>query len=224
MAEAKISSVALTAAHTPEGQDLIKAETSRPPTNGAVSQNVPQATHMPEETLIQLSRQLEYYFSSVNLSRDTYLRTLRELNDGYVPATILATFAKVQMLCPIDSYNAVIKAASEYSDNLEVVFVDKETSKQVSAEGPHTLLAIGPQGQKPIELPTTPVTPRPVVNIAPDPPDMESISAPPMFGFQNTIILREVPQGISEDEVRTLFNFEKCPPIQHVVEDVSNYW
>jgi hypothetical protein len=223
MAEATIASVALTAANAPDGDDLTKADASGPPINGA-PQNVAQATHVSEETLNQLSRQLEYYFSSVNLSRDTYLRTLRELNDGYVPASILATFAKVQMLCPFDSYNAVIKAASDYSDNLEVVFVDKETSKQVSAAGPHTLLAIGPQGQKPIELPTTPVTPRPVANIAPELPELESISALPMIGFQNTIILREVPQGVNEDDIRALFSFENCPPIQQLVEDVSNYW
>ena len=48
--------------------------------------------------LSQLARQLEYYFSHQNLSKDTYLQTLRELNDGCVPATILANFAKVKAI------------------------------------------------------------------------------------------------------------------------------
>eukprot|EP00957_Ditylum_brightwellii_P015246 1148450-Ditylum_brightwellii.AAC.1 len=41
-----------------------------------------------------LATQLEYYFSDHNLSRDTYLRTIMSLNSGYVPSTVLATFAK----------------------------------------------------------------------------------------------------------------------------------
>lgn len=42
-----------------------------------------------------LARQLEYYFSTKNLSRDTYVQTLRSLNDGCVPVSILAGFGKV---------------------------------------------------------------------------------------------------------------------------------
>jgi La domain len=43
-----------------------------------------------------LARQLEYYFSTNNLSRDTYVQTLRDLNDGCVPVTILVGFGKVR--------------------------------------------------------------------------------------------------------------------------------
>jgi hypothetical protein len=45
-----------------------------------------------------LARQLEYYFSQQNLSKDTYLTTLCELNDGCVPLAILANFGKVRLL------------------------------------------------------------------------------------------------------------------------------
>lgn len=193
------------------------------PESGSVPQSPQQAPPVSEDTLNQLSRQLEYYFSTVNLSRDTYLRTLRDLNDGYVPATILANFAMVQTLCPFDSYDAVIKAATNHSDNLEVVYVDKESSKKVAEEGPHTLLAIGPKDQKPIEIPVTPTTSRPLVNIAPNAADADGIVSP-VLGIQNTVILREVPEGVIEDDIRELFDFEKCPPIQQVLDDVSNYW
>ena len=45
-----------------------------------------------------LARQLEYYFSSQNLAVDTYLQTLRELNDGCVPISIIANFSKVKSI------------------------------------------------------------------------------------------------------------------------------
>lgn len=45
-----------------------------------------------------LVRQLEYYFSSQNLAGDTYLQTLRELNDGCVPISIIANFSKVKSI------------------------------------------------------------------------------------------------------------------------------
>jgi La domain len=46
--------------------------------------------------LYTLARQLEYYFSPQNLATDLYLRTLRDLNNGCVPVTILANFGKVR--------------------------------------------------------------------------------------------------------------------------------
>ena len=45
-----------------------------------------------------LARQIEYYFSSQNLMADTYLQTLRELNDGCVPVSIIANFSKVKTI------------------------------------------------------------------------------------------------------------------------------
>ena len=69
-----------------------------------------------------LARQLEYYFSTANLSKDTYLSTLRDLNDGYVPLSIIANFAKVQALAPYESaWTAIRSAASDHSDLLETV-------------------------------------------------------------------------------------------------------
>ena len=45
-----------------------------------------------------LTPQLEYYFSAANLSGDTYLRTLMDLNSGYVPVAAVATFGNVQRI------------------------------------------------------------------------------------------------------------------------------
>lgn len=45
-----------------------------------------------------LAKQMEYYFSYQNLMVDTYLQTLRELNDGCVPISILANFSKIKTI------------------------------------------------------------------------------------------------------------------------------
>jgi hypothetical protein len=77
-----------------------------------------------------LARQVEYYFSVANLSRDTYLSTLRDLNDGYVPLSIIANFGKVQSLAPYGSaWDAVYAAASDHSDLLEMVELDEKGKK-----------------------------------------------------------------------------------------------
>jgi len=77
-----------------------------------------------------LAGQLEYYFSVTNLSRDTYLSTLRELNDGYVPLSIIANFGKVQAFAPYESaWDAVCAAATDYSDLLEMVELDEQGKK-----------------------------------------------------------------------------------------------
>lgn len=77
-----------------------------------------------------LARQVEYYFSVANLSRDTYLSTLRGLNDGYAPLSIIANFGKVQSLAPYGSaWDAVYAAASDHSDLLEMVELDEKGKK-----------------------------------------------------------------------------------------------
>lgn len=77
-----------------------------------------------------LAIQLEYYFSVTNLSRDTYVSTLRKLNDGYVPVSILANFGKVQALAPYESaWEAVCAAAMDYSAVLELVELNDQGKK-----------------------------------------------------------------------------------------------
>ena len=238
--------VSLTAPDKPDMRTEFESKLNRP-------EDIPDEVNSPssqaslhvvsEDVLNQLSRQLEYYFSAANLSRDTYLRTLRELNDGYVPAAILANFAKVQRICPHDSYNAVLLAATDYSEFLEVVNVDKETSQKVSKEeGKQTLLAIGPRDLKPIELPSTAVAPStlalrnsttavevnidgvsdPSVSIATS--QTAAATASPVNSVQNTIILREVPDRVTENDIRELFDMNMCPPIEHIVEDIPGFW
>jgi len=180
-------------------------------------------TDLSEDVLRKLSRQLEYYFSTENLSKDTYVRTLRELNDGYVPATILANFGKVRsLLQQRHDIKAVVKAASDFSSHLEVVHVDKESSEKVlEVEGRQTILAIGPKDSKPIDMPQSI---RKQQQQQPTSATVNPSSTPSSDSLQNTVILREVPHDVTEDDIRKLFDFEKCPPIQFVREDVASCW
>lgn len=151
-----------------------------------------------------LARQLEFYFSPSNLFRDTYLQTLQSLNDGYVPVVILANFAKIHALCSSkneqERIQAVVKAASNYTAVLEVVSISTVTNKKVQDEDATTILAVGPSSSTPTPL------------VAPKSP------------IQNTIIIRDVPDDIKEEDVRGLFDDKTCPPLVDVRLDVANCW
>eukprot|EP00544_Gedaniella_sp_CCMP2646_P012369 CAMPEP_0202499930 /NCGR_PEP_ID=MMETSP1361-20130828/31430_1 /ASSEMBLY_ACC=CAM_ASM_000849 /TAXON_ID=210615 /ORGANISM="Staurosira complex sp., Strain CCMP2646" /LENGTH=453 /DNA_ID=CAMNT_0049132239 /DNA_START=116 /DNA_END=1477 /DNA_ORIENTATION=+ len=178
-----------------------------PPPQTVVSEQVATTPNEQEAIMLTaLARQLEFYFSPTNLSRDTYLQTLQQLNDGHVPISILANFTKIQTICSFseDRQEAVVKAVSRYSPILQVVHISTVTSKQVDSNDTKesTILAVGPRKD---------TVPAAVV--------------PPKSPVQNTIILREVQENIKEEDVQTLFQrLKKCPPVQHVRLDVANCW
>lgn len=178
---------------------------------------------IPETSMIilqRLARQIEYYFSTANLEKDTYVATLRSLNDGYVPLSIIANFGKVKALVPYDALNAVRTAAIDLSEHLEVVRIHTQTGKRVDEETAaslpeaQTVEAVGPTSGEPIpmsKINTLPVSPSVIkpTNTTP---------------VQNTLIIREVPESTEESHIRDLFTFEKCPPIQSLHLDVANCW
>ena len=176
---------------------------------------------MSMDVLERLARQVEYYFSDVNLEKDAYVSTLRSLNDGYVPLSIISTFGKVLMLAPQDSINAVRKAATEYSELLAIVHIDRRTGKRLddriaaSSLDSQTLEAVGPKTGEPIPLSSIqtrhspPCASRPIAAAA---------------SVQNTVIIREVPEGTQDSHIRDLFTSDRCPPIQNIYLDVANCW
>lgn len=185
-----------------------------------------------------LARQLEYYFSTANLEKDTYVSTLRSLNDGYVPVSIIANFAKVQSLAPMESaLPAVQTAACEFSELLEIVMVDSETGKRVQSDdgaspsSAKLVMAVGPVSGEPIPLNQPNInsgameenvtTPAPVKGMS---TTFSSMPGSSSNGVQNTIILRETPDGVTEKNVRELFLFEGCPAIEEIHLDLQNCW
>jgi La domain len=176
--------------------------------------------------LNHLARQLEYYFSPHNLYKDTYLQTLMELNDGCVPVTILVNFTKVRTILPMDNddarMHAVLQAATEYSDLLQVLSIDTSNGKIATDETPSsatTILAIGIAHKQPLTSVETASdhADRTIVSVV-DPPHNPSPEG------ANTIILRDVRPEVTEEEVRALFCYENCPPIDTIRLDVANCW
>jgi hypothetical protein len=200
----------MNAAAASSNNTVVEKEPTKeiPPSQNVVSEQV-ATTPSEQEAIVltALARQLEFYFSPANLSRDTYLQTLQQLNDGHVPISILANFTKIQTICSFseDRQEAVVKAVSRYSPILQVVHISTVTSKQVDSNNDareSTILAVGPRKD---------AVPAAVV--------------PPKSPVQNTIILREVQENVKEEDVQTLFQgLKKCPPVQHVRLDVANCW
>ena len=166
----------------------------------------------------QLARQLEYYFSEKNLSKDTYVQTLRQLNDGFVPLSILANFAMVKRLVMsltfvIDEEGrlaAVEEAAKNYSERLMVCLIDAKTGKRVdddkaepTPDASHNILAVGTVDGKPLVLDSSIPQPSPIVK---------------------TIVLRDVAEGVTPEEIHELFNCEGFPPVSCIQPDVANCW
>ena len=85
-----------------------------------------------------LSRQLEYYFSTANLKVDTYLQTLRSLNDGCVPIPILANFSKVQMIVAQISNESSSKKESNRIVALSESSSESSSSSSSPPPPPHT--------------------------------------------------------------------------------------
>ena len=164
----------------------------------------------------QLARQLEYYFSEKNLSKDTYLQTLRQLNDGCVPVSILANFAMVKRLVMSLTFvideegrlTAVEEAAKNHSERLMVCLIDTKTGKRVNQDGPPSdscrcIMAVGTVDNKPLVLDTSIPQPSPIVK---------------------TIVLRDVVSGVTPEEIHELFNYEGFPPVTCIQPDVANCW
>lgn len=85
-----------------------------------------------------LSQQLEYYFSTANLKVDTYLQTLRSLNDGCVPIPILANFSKVQMIVAQISNESSSKKESNRIVALSESSSESSSSSLSPPPPPHT--------------------------------------------------------------------------------------
>jgi len=176
--------------------------------------------------LSQLARQLEYYFSALNLAGDTYLQTLRILNDGCVPVCILANFAKVKaILAPTEEedvrVHAILQAAGEYSDLLQVHSIDTATGKIVTDDTPssaNTLLAVGPVSNEPLQL--NPETMRRTLSVN----SLGSFSSEASSKPSNTVIFRDLAPDVTEEDIKGLFEFEGCPRIKSMSADIGGYW
>ena len=192
-----------------------------------------EMAHQKEIQQLQaLARQIEYYFSKQNLEIDTYLQTLRNLNDGCVPVSILANFAKVKAILtpgnkgskpkvPVAALlleeesriHAVLQAVNEYTEVLQIHSIDTATGKITTDETPSSALTILAVGSP---------DPRSTVRCVTSPSSAAS-SLP--LAATSTIILRDVDPLVQEEEVRSLLErMDNIPTTTRVVSDVANCW
>jgi hypothetical protein len=181
-----------------------------------------QSTQQQILVLTQLAKQLEYYFSQQNLVNDPYLQTLRDLNDGCAPVSILANFTKVKLLLPMADddvrIHAILQASTQYSELLRVLSIDTSTghvATDLTPSSAKTILAVGPVGQEPLSLsaPSSMMAAR---------TSTEAASSPPL---PSTVILRDVLPDVTEEQVRELFEqLQECPTVTSIHMDVGNCW
>lgn len=227
---------------------------SHPPNSGedaSVKDNASSTTDLPEskdeknknesttfqistELLASLSSQLEYYFSPTNLRRDTYLRTIMGLNSGYVPTTVLATFANVNRIIAqhdtdgsllsstsgLDVPTLIQKAVLLGSHVLEVVVLDMQGSmlarwKDYQApenNPPVTLVAVGPSNDS-AELQLEKLRKLKENNdVTPADLRLQSSAIKDILPNDtrnqkqlNTIILRDISDSITSEEIYEIF-------------------
>jgi hypothetical protein len=209
-AEASDATASSTASTTSEEQSAVDVERYLPF----------QSTQQQILVLTQLAKQLEYYFSQQNLAHDPYLQTLRDLNDGCAPVSILASFTKVKFLLPMADddvrIHAILQAASQYSELLRVLSIDTSTghvATDLTPSSAKTILAVGPVGQEPLSSSSSVTSAS--TGVAPS-------SSPPL---PSTIILRDVLPDVTEEQVRVLFEqLQDCPTVTNIHMDVGNCW
>jgi hypothetical protein len=231
---ASITSCDLPQENGPSDHISSSSSSSSSPTKNAASSmtEVAPSTMVNQDDSILLSHlahQLEYYFSEENLMRDTYLQTLRKLNDGCVPLSILADFAKVQRLTmgpdKAGRQQLVLRAVQTQSKLLHVVRIDTKTGKAVHHEEPEdsphsTILAVGPCDNKPLRNITSSLS---MTSLSITPVAFPSSNA--QRDVVNTLILRDVDPQVTCDQVRMLLEEDPdCPKIVSIRPDVACCW
>ncbi|KAL1921280.1 uncharacterized protein VTP21DRAFT_10996 [Calcarisporiella thermophila] len=150
-----------------DGEDTLPEKSPEKAANGAAS-----ASSGGEELRQALRKQLEYYFSKENLSKDAYLVSHMDSN-LFVPITVIAEFKMVKHLTT--DLQLIVSVLKE-SPN--IVVDDSETRAK----------------------PNIPANKR------------------------NTIILRDVPSDVTEEEIRSIFQVENSRPIVSIKPEIGNLW
>lgn len=184
--------------------------------------SIPNETHFESEELInQLSNQLEYYFSPQNLASDTYMKSVMQMNSGFIPISFLAKFSNVKKIITrfhedtdfssLD-VNKLLQTSALASSNLKVVELDSHGTIVTNRMELHSklnensiILGIGStfsenDGSKPATA----------VN--------ES--------HTNLVILRDVPEEATEQDIKKIFVDENGhgPTIENIQKEIGRCW
>jgi hypothetical protein len=174
------------------------------------------------DAIYQLSNQLEYYFSPQNLTNDTYMKSVMQMNSGYVPISILANFSNVKKIVArfyegseVSSLdlNKILQTSALSSSNLKVVVLDSQGKFLENHSGPH--YKQNPESSNILGIGSTFST-----NI--DSKHSPDITEP----SSNIVILREVPEEATEEDVKTIFVDKNGdgPAIEKIMKEIGRCW
>lgn len=179
------------------------------------------------ELLTGLSKQLQYYFSPQNLAKDTYLNTIMQLNSGFVPISILVNFGNINRIVgrfatglgmddtvDIDVSNLLRKSALSADSGLQIVLLNQEgqvlathgddnfdeLKETVTFEGIGSCSTANKNG---------------------DEADSDVSAA----DKASTVILRDVPESATEDDIRSIFQSDDFSPnLTNIEKEVGQCW
>lgn len=231
-----------------------KAETVHQLAEPDASMNVAQAPSENSQGKLQISetqravlleklgKQLIFYFSSQNLATDTYLTTIMKLNSGHVPLTIVSNFAQIRRIINAhtsfgeledsDICDLIREAALLQSELLNLVILDQD-GQVISNYGDDnydpkaqklTLEAIGPNGN---------IGEQHIKTSRSDSILQESsrVTPPPTTESKNIVILRDVPEDATEDDILSVFKSaddssasSSAPVVSSLQREHGNCW
>jgi len=188
-----------------------------------------------DELLEVLAKQLSYYLSTQNLSKDTYLNEIMKLNSGHVPVSIVSNFSNITRIIA-DSLTederisnldvpGLVREAAIQSAFLEVAVLNQNGSPIAKDEdgtfqletGKLSFFAIGP----------TSIQPAYHDLIQPLRRDRkQEYGEITKSNSTNILILRDVPEEATEEDIRNIFrsNTDTSFLISDVQREIGNCW
>ncbi|KAJ8097638.1 hypothetical protein POJ06DRAFT_261964 [Lipomyces tetrasporus] len=87
----------------------------------------------PSSDTAAILKQVEFYFSDQNLPKDKFLWTTASANDGWVPISTIASFARMRRFQPLD---AIVDALSQSKELLEVSEDREKVRRKIPLQPP----------------------------------------------------------------------------------------
>lgn len=218
---------------TPDVPDDCKTDNER---SANSDQNIDVPTsETSEELLDSLAKQLLYYLSTQNLSDDTYLKTIMELNSDHLPVSIVSNFSNITRIIKdslvdgetISSCDVpgLVREAAFRSQFLEVAVLNQngiivskvEDGNHQLETGRVTYFAIAPTSLRPTDHDTS--TPLRRDNV-------QGLGEKAKNDTANIIILRDVHEDATEENIREVFHrtVNTSIDITDVQSEIGNCW
>jgi hypothetical protein len=183
-----------------------------------------------EQLVSALTKQMQYYFSPQNLAKDTYLNTIMQLNSGFVPISILSGFANLNRIIARTTGGVIDMSDLDVQRLLETSALNSQALKMVLLDQDGKVVAS--HGDDGYEAQKGPLTFEAVGSCSEYSPtaseNEQELSSEEEDKKSSTVILREVPDGATEEDIRNVFKSDDAnvvdPNITSAKKEVGQYW